>query len=56
MAWQELETTLPRSSKSVATTSWTVTKSRKVTWAYTDGNNFVIAQSMVILELMMINL
>ena len=43
MAWQELETTLPRSSqcRSVATTSWTASKSEKVTRTYTDGRRKV---------------
>ena len=39
MVWQELETTLPRSSKSVATTSWTASKSGKVTQTYTDRSD-----------------
>ena len=38
MAWPELEITLPRSSKSVATTSWTTSKSGKVILTYTDGD------------------
>ena len=58
-AWQELETTLPRSSKSVATTSWTAYKSGKVTDT-ADGDHFVIApESTAILrtlELTTINL
>ena len=57
-AWQELETTLLGTSKSVATTSWTAYKSRKVTDI--DGNHFVIApESTAILrtlELSTINL
>ena len=42
-AWQELETTLPRSSKIVATTSWTAYKSGKVIQTLADGDHFVIA-------------
>ena len=51
MAWLELEITLPRSSKSVATTSWTASKSGKVTQTYIDGDHLAIAQSTVTLKL-----